>query len=253
MIKVSIITACLNNARTIEATMQSVFAQDYPGIEYIVIDGASADSTKDVIAKYKDKLGLFISEKDEGIYDAMNKGLAKATGDIIGFLHADDFYPSPGIISKIVKAFEGSACDCVYGNLQYVDRQKPKKIIRNWNSQPYYDGIFLKGFMPPHPTFFIKRMHYQQYGNYNTAFSLAADYELMLRMLHKHKLSAQYIPDILVQMRTGGASNKSIRNRIKANIEDRKAWKINGLHPSMFTLIRKPLGKIGQYFGRDNS
>lgn len=248
MMKVSIITACLNNATTIETTLQSVLTQDYPNLEYIIIDGASADGTKDIIAKYKDRLGTFISEKDNGIYNAMNKGLSKATGDIVGFLHADDFYPAPDVISKIVKAFESSNCECVYGDLQYVDRQNPEKIIRNWKSEPYYNGIFLKGFMPPHPTFFLKRKWYEQYGNYNTAFALAADYELMLRMLHRYKLKATYIPEVLVKMRTGGASNKSLGNRIKANMEDRKAWKANGLKPTPLTLIRKPLGKLGQYF-----
>ena len=178
----------------------------------------------------------------------MNKGLAKATGDIVGFLHADDFYPAADIITKIVKSFEESGCDCIYGDLQYVDRQNPDKVFRNWKSEPYYDGIFLKGFMPPHPTFFLKRKCYEQYGNYNTDFALAADYELMLRMLHRYKLKATYIPEVLVKMRTGGASNKSVANRIKANMEDRKAWKINGLHASPLTFIRKPLGKIGQYF-----
>jgi glycosyltransferase involved in cell wall biosynthesis len=248
VLKISIITACLNNASTIESTIQSVLGQDYPNIEYIIIDGVSTDGTLDIISKYKDKISTFVSEKDKGIYDALNKGLAKATGDIIGFLHADDFYPKTTIISTIIKTFINPNCDCVYGDLQYVDRQNPDKIIRNWKSEPYYDGIFLKGFMPPHPTFFTKRKWYEQYGNYNTSFTIAADYELMLRMLHKHKLKAQYIPEVLVQMRVGGESNKSIANRIKANMEDRKAWKINSLHPGMFTLIRKPLGKINQYF-----
>lgn len=248
MYKVSIITACLNNAATIETTIRSVLTQDYPNIEYIIIDGASIDGTQDIITKHKDKLGTFVSEKDKGIYDAMNKGLAKATGDIVGFLHADDFYPASNVISNIVKTFEKEGCDSVYGDLQYVDRQNPDKVFRNWKSEPYYDGIFLKGFMPPHPTFFLKRKCYEQYGNYNTTFVLAADYELMLRMLHRYKLKAIYIPEVLVKMRTGGASNKSLGNRIKANMEDRKAWKINGLKPTPLTLIRKPLGKIGQYF-----
>jgi len=248
VLKISIITACLNNASTIESTIKSVLEQDYPNIEYIIIDGASTDGTIDIISKYKDKLSAFTSEKDKGIYDALNKGLAKATGDIVGFLHADDFYPKTTILSTIINTFINPNCDCVYGDLQYVDRQYPDKVIRNWKSEPYYEGIFLKGFMPPHPTFFTKRKWYQEYGNYNTSFTIAADYELMLRMLHKHKLKAHYIPEVLVKMRVGGESNKSLSNRIKANMEDRKAWKINSLRPGMFTLIRKPLGKINQYF-----
>jgi glycosyltransferase len=245
--KISIITACLNNASTIESTLQSVLSQDYPNIEYIIIDGGSTDGTLDILNKYKDKLAATVSEKDGGIYYALNKGLAKATGSIIGFLHADDFYPQKTTISTVIKKFV-SGCDCVYGDLQYVDRQNPDKIIRNWKSEPYYDGIFLKGFMPPHPTFFMTSVCYEKYGNFNTSLSLAADYELMLRMLHKHKLKAFYIPEVLVKMRVGGASNKTISNRLKANAEDRKAWKINNIQPDIFTLIRKPLGKINQYF-----
>jgi glycosyltransferase involved in cell wall biosynthesis len=249
MLKVSIITASFNNASTVESTLKSVFSQDYPNVEYIIIDGASTDGTTDIIAKYKDKLSVFVSEKDEGIYHALNKGLAKATGDIVGFLHADDFYPANDVISKIVKVFEINNCDCSYGDLQYVERQHPEKVFRNWKSEPYYDGIFLKGFMPPHPTFFMKRKCYEQFGSYNTTFSISADYELMLRMLHKHKLKVHYIPEVLVQMRIGGESNKSLSNRIKANMEDRQAWKTNSVKPSFLTLIRKPLGKLGQFFG----
>jgi glycosyltransferase len=245
--KVSIITACLNNASTIESTLKSVISQDYPNIEYIVIDGVSTDGTLDIINKYKANITTFVSEKDKGIYYALNKGLSKATGDIIGFLHADDFYPQADMISTIAKPFE-TGINCVYGDLQYVDRQNPDRIIRNWKSEPYYDGIFLKGFMPPHPTFFIEKWCYEKYGTFNTELSISADYELMLRMLHKHKIKALYIPKTLVRMRTGGASNKTLGSRWQANMQDRKAWKINNISPAWHTLIRKPLGKINQYF-----
>lgn len=248
MLKVSIITACLNNAGTLESAMQSVFEQDYPNLEYIVIDGASTDGTKEILEKYKDRINVLISEKDKGIYDALNKGLSKATGDIVGFLHADDFYTYTNVISKIAKVFETENTDCVYGDIQYVDRDSTLTVIRDWKSGPYRDGLFLKGWMPPHPTFFMKKKYYEQYGNYNTTFSISADYELMLRMLHKHKLKATYIPEVLVKMRTGGTSNRSLTRRIKANMEDRRAWKINDLKPALFTLIIKPLGKLGQYF-----
>jgi len=246
--KVSIITACLNNADTLESAIQSVCEQDYADIEYIVIDGDSTDGTKALLEKYKSKITVLISEKDKGIYEALNKGLSKATGDIVGFLHADDFYAGKTSVSKIAKAFETENIDCTYSDLQYVDRDNATKIIRNWKSEPYTDGMFLKGWMPPHPTFFLKRKWYVQYGNYNPSFSISADYELMLRMLHKHKLKAKYIPEVLVKMRTGGSSNRTLARRIKANMEDRKAWKINGLRPGPLTLLVKPLGKIGQYF-----
>lgn len=247
MLKVSIITACLNNVDTLESALQSVIEQDYKNIEYIVIDGASTDGTRELLDKYKDKISLIISEKDKGIYEALNKGLAKATGDIVGFLHADDFYSFPSTISKIATVFEKQDTDCVYGDLQYVDRENSIRIVRNWKSEPYYENIFLKGWMPPHPTFFLKKKWYEQYGNYNATLSISADYELMLRMLHKHKLKATYIPGVLVKMRTGGTSNRSLARRIKANMEDRKAWKLNNLKPDLLTLIKKPLGKIGQY------
>ncbi len=247
MLKVTIITACLNNADTLESTMQSVFEQDYKNIEYIVIDGASDDGTQALLEKYKHKINILISEKDEGIYQALNKGLSKATGDVIGFLHADDFYANPSSVSKIVAVFEKENADCVYSDLQYVDRINPDKIFRNWKSTPYKEGLFLKGWMPPHPTFFMKKKWYDNYGNYNTTLTISADYEMMLRMLHKHKLRATYIPEVLVKMRKGGTSNRTLFRRIKANMEDRKAWKINNLKPGLLTLFIKPLGKIGQY------
>jgi len=247
VLKVSIITACLNNADTLESALQSVIEQDYPNIEYIVIDGASTDGTKALLEKYKDKINVLISEKDAGIYEALNKGLSLATGDIVGFLHADDFYSFPNIISKIAATFEKENTDCVYGDLQYVDRTNSIRIVRNWKSEPYTEGLFLKGWMPPHPTFFLKKKWYDEYGNYNTTLSISADYELMLRMLHKHKLKATYIPEVLVKMRTGGTSNRTLARRIKANLQDRKAWKINNLKPGLLTLIVKPLGKIRQY------
>ncbi len=249
MTKISIITACLNNAATIEDTVKSVLGQDYPGVEFIVVDGASADGTLDILNRYRDRITALISEKDEGIYYALNKGLKMATGEIAGLLHADDFYNGADILSKVMKAFESAGTDCVYGDLQYVQRDKTGKVLRNWIAGEYNDGLFLKGWMPPHPSFFIRRACYEKYGFFNTDLSISADYELMLRMIHKYKLSTRYLPEVLVKMRAGGKSNKSLANRIKANAEDRKAWKMNDLQPSPLTLIRKPLGKLKQFFG----
>lgn len=248
LLKVSIITVCLNNADTIEDTINSVQSQTFPSIEYIVVDGISTDGTLAVIDKHKLFISKLISEKDEGIYFAINKGISMANGDIIGILHSDDFYVGDEIISKVVNAFDKSGADCVYGDLQFVDRQNPEKITRNWVSGQYKPYMFLKGWMPPHPTFFIKRECIQKYGNYNTSLYLASDYEFMLRMIHKQQIKVHYLPEVLVKMKTGGASNKSLINRIKNNIEDRKAWKINKLKPAFLTLFIKPLGKIGQFF-----
>lgn len=244
--KISIITATYNSAETVEATLRSVTSQSYHDIEYIIIDGKSSDNTLDIVHRYKDKITKIVSEKDSGIYDALNKGVALATGDVIGLLHSDDFYVDDQVISKVAAAFEKSV-DSVYGDLQYVDRDNTDKIVRHWKSGNYRDGIFLAGWMPPHPTFFLKRACYEKYGAFNLVLKSAADYELMLRMLHKHKISTAYIPEVLVKMRVGGKSNVSLINRIKANKEDRLAWKLNDLQPGLLTLTFKPLSKIRQY------
>lgn len=245
--KVSIITVCYNAESTIEFALQSVLNQDYKDIEYIVIDGASSDNTPSIIKKYEGKIAKIVSEKDNGMYYALNKGIELATGDVVGLLHADDFYASNKIISRIVTEFQSKNIDAVYGDLQYVFKEDINKVFRNWNSNPYNPSLFLKGWMPPHPTFFVKRECYKDFGKFNTTFSISADYELMLRFLYKHNIKATYIPEVIVKMRVGGVSNISIQNRIKANMEDRRAWKINGLKPNVLTLFLKPLSKLRQY------
>lgn len=246
--KVSIITVCYNSSQTIESTIQSVVSQNYNNIEYIIVDGASTDDTLKIVECYKDKISKVISEKDNGIYDAINKGINISTGDIIAILHADDFYPNQNVISFVVNSFIQKKVDAVYGDLQYVDRLDTNKIKRNWISGEYRKQNFLKGWMPPHPSFFVKKECYNKFGLYNTELKSAADYELMLRFLYKYNCSVDYIPQVLVKMRVGGKSNVSILNRIKANREDKKAWKINGLTPRTFTFISKPLSKLGQFF-----
>lgn len=245
--KVSIITVCYNAESTIEFALQSVLNQHYKDIEYIVIDGASSDMTLSIIKKYEGKIAKIVSEKDNGMYYALNKGIELATGDVVGLLHADDFYASNKIISRIVTEFQSKNIDAVYGDLQYVFKEDINKVFRNWNSNPYNPSLFLKGWMPPHPTFFVKRECYKDFGKFNTTFSISADYELMLRFLYKHNIKATYIPEVIVKMRVGGVSNISIQNRIKANMEDRRAWKINGLKPNVLTLFLKPLSKLRQY------
>lgn len=248
MLKVTVITVCYNNAQTIEATIRSVISQDYNNIEYIIVDGSSTDNTLEIVEKYKTQISRIISEKDEGIYFAINKGIAVASGDIIAILHADDLYNTNQVIHKVVKAFDEQQVDTIYGDLQYVDRSDTSKITRHWRSGEYKTDIFLKGWMPPHPAFFVKKKCYDKYGLYNTVLRSAADYEFMLRLLHKYKCSTAYIPEVLVKMRVGGKSNVTFLNRIKANREDKKAWLMNNLKPGMFTFILKPLSKIGQFF-----
>ena len=250
VLKISIITVCYNNVDTLEDTIKSVQSQTYPNIEYIIVDGASTDGTSGIIDKNKNSIAKFVSEKDAGIYFAINKGLKMATGDVIGLLHGDDFYSDNSIIAKVAAAFDKSGADCVYGDLQYVERNNPDKITRSWVAGQYRTGLFLKGWMPPHPTFFIKKECIQIYGDYNTTLRQASDYEFMLRMLHKNNLKVHYLPEVIVKMKTGGISNKTLTGRIKNNIEDRRAWKINNLRPGFLTLFIKPLGKIGQFFKR---
>ncbi len=246
--KVSIITVVHNNEYTISDAIDSVLNQTYKNIEYIVIDGASTDGTVDVIKKYASKINKLIIEPDNGIYDAMNKGLRLATGDIIGFLNSDDFYASNNVLEKVVNEFTEKKVDSVYGDLIYVDNKETTKVVRYWKSKPYREGLFKKGWHPPHPTFFVKREVYKKYGSFRLDFKIAADYELMLRFLEKYKISTAYIPEVLVKMRIGGKSNKSIKNIIKANLECYKAWKINNLKINPLNLLLKPLSKTLQYF-----
>lgn len=248
MKKVSIITISYNSAETIEDTIQSVASQTYPNIEYIVIDGNSKDGTQDIVKKYENDIACFISEADKGIYDAMNKGVKNATGDIIGILNSDDFYNDDQVITDVVQRFEDSQCEGLYADLVYVHRDNPDKVIRYWNSGEYSEGMFLKGWMPPHPTFFVLKEKYDELGSYNTELRSAADYELMLRFIHKNKIELSYLNRVTTKMRVGGQSNVSLSNRIKANREDKRAWEMNDLKPGQLTFIRKPLSKIKQYF-----
>lgn len=246
--KVSIITVSFNSAQTIADSIKSVINQDYKDIEYIIIDGKSSDNTLAVIEPFKAQLAKLISEPDKGIYDAMNKGLALATGDVIGILNSDDVYADKAVISDIVLAMQRANTDACYADLCYVEKDNLSKVVRYWQSGPYVKDNFQKGWMPPHPTFFLKRECYQKFGFFNTEFRTSADYEIMLRMLFKEGSSCTYLPRVIIQMRVGGQSNVSIKNRIKANREDRKAWTVNGLKPGIFTLFRKPLSKISQFF-----
>ena len=247
---VSIITICFNSSKTIKKTIDSVLTQSYKNIEYIFIDGASKDNTLSIIKnRINDYENCFIySEPDKGIYNAMNKGLAKAKGDIIAFINADDFYSNAEVLHKVVETFSDSNIDAIYGNLLYVDSDNPNKIIRKWKAGPMSHSSFLNGRMPPHPTFFVRKNVYDTYGGFNETFRISGDYELMLRFLFKEKIKVTYINEYLVTMRNGGISNQSLSNRILANKEDRLAWKLNRIKPRFYTILLKPLRKISQFF-----
>jgi glycosyltransferase involved in cell wall biosynthesis len=246
--KISIITISYNSAETIEDTIKSVISQTYSNVEYIIIDGASKDGTLEIIKKYGSQVTILVSEKDKGIYDAMNKGVERATGDIIGILNSDDFYADNNVLKDVAEKFKTTQCDGLYADLVYVNREYSEKTIRTWSAGEYTPGKFLRGWMPPHPTFFVKKEMYTRFGLYQTGLRSAADYELMLRFIHKHQIKLAYLPRVITKMRTGGQSNVSLRNRIKANLEDRAAWKMNDIKPSWYTLTWKPLSKVIQFF-----
>lgn len=249
--KISIITISYNSQKTIDDTLRSVTSQDYPSIEYLIVDGHSSDDTLKIVDRYKDKIIKVISEKDAGLYDALNKGIRNCTGDIIGMIHSDDAYYDNHVLSEVAEAFEKNPqAEALYGDLIFVDRDDTSQIKRVWRAGQYNQGDFAKGWMPPHPTFFVRKELYEKFGFFTTKLRYSSDYELMLRFIHINKIKLIYLPRIIVRMRMGGISNFSFLIKWKAHLEDRKAWHMNGLKPSTFNLIRKPLSKLGQYFER---
>jgi len=243
-----VITTVFNGAKTIQDCIKSVSGQIYPNIEHIIIDGGSTDGTLEVIKRYTEKRVNIVSEPDNGIYDALNKGIRQASGEVIGLLHSDDFYAHDRVIEKVADIFMKYNIDSCYGDLQYVDKNNPDKVIRYWKSSQYRHGKFKYGWMPPHPTFFVKKEIYNKYGYFNTNFKIAADYELMLRFLEKHKISTYYTPEVFIKMRIGGTSNRNIKNLIIKSNEDYRAWKVNNLNGGFYTILLKNLCKIPQFF-----
>jgi glycosyltransferase len=246
--KVSVITAVFNNKDTIGDTVRSVSNQVYKDVEHIIIDGGSTDETLEMIKRYADGVSRVISEPDRGVYDALNKGIRLSSGDIVGILNGDDVYAHDEVLKTVVDVFEKQNVESCFGDLLYVDRQNINKVVRYWKSSHYKPGKFKYGWMPPHPTFFVKRHIYERFGQFNTNFRIAADYELMLRFLEKYRMSTYYIPDVLIKMRVGGISNRSLRNLFTKTSEDYKAWRINDLDGGPYTILLKNLSKIPQFF-----
>ncbi len=247
MLTISIITVTYNAEKTLADCIKSVTSQTVDA-EHIIIDGMSSDDTMCIVKANKAKLAKIVSEPDSGLYDAMNKGINLATGDIVGILNADDLYPSSDTLKKVMSVFAKPEVDACYGDLLYVSADNTDKIVREWVSGDYTTKSFYWGWMPPHPTFFVRKELYQQYGMFNRDLGSAADYEIMLRFLLKNNARALYIPEVLVRMRVGGVSNVSIKNRIIANKNDRAAWEVNNLRPYFWTLWLKPFRKIKQWF-----
>jgi glycosyltransferase involved in cell wall biosynthesis len=247
--KISIITVCYNAQEHIANCIKSVIDQNYSHIEYIVIDGGSTDNTLNIIKDFASHISILISEKDKGIYYALNKGIALATGEYIGIMHADDFFADENVLNKVANAIKHNPIDILYGNLDYVDRIDTTKIVRKWRSENYKDNLLLKGWMPAHPTFYAKKTCFIKYGDYDTQFKSASDYDLMLRFLYKSSFKKFYLDIVMVKMRVGGTSNKSFKNRMIANREDYLALKKNGIPFPYFISIFKPFRKILQFFG----
>jgi len=247
MSKISLITASSNSLSTIKHTIDSVLEQSYPDIEYIIIDNGSIDGTVDIVKSYNDRISEFISEPDNGIYDAMNKGIKLATGDIIGIINSDDFFIDSFAIEKVMDIFNTTQTDCVYADLIYVDKADTNKVIRHWKTNEYIHGAFNKGWHPAHPSFYLRRHVYKQYGDFDLSFKLAADFELMLRMLEKYRISSIYLPIPLVKMRTGGATNKSLVNIFNQNIECIRAFKKNGLNAGILYPLYRLIPKLKQF------
>lgn len=246
MIKISIITAVYNCRDTIAQTIESILSQDYSNIELIVIDGGSTDGTLDILNQYRDYIDLFISERDEGIYDALNKGIQFSTGGVIGFLHADDSYTDKNVLKKIRQAFCTSGVDIVYSDLVYVKNGPITDVIRYWRSGPFDRGSLKYGWMPPHPTIYARKSVYDIFGGFDRKYLISADYDFMLRILLNHNVKISYIPEVLVRMRIGGISNRSIKNIFRKSIEDIKIihhHKIGGF----YTIFCKNFRKINQF------
>jgi glycosyltransferase len=247
--RISIITVVYNNAKTLGDAIESVLNQTFNNIEYIIVDGNSNDGSQDIIRKYEKRIAHWVSEPDKGMYDALNKGILQASGDIIGILHSDDLFDNSSIISEIASVFDSTQCDAVYGDLVYVSRDDPSKIIRYWKSKPFTAKLLDKGWMPPHPTLFIRKKCYDRLKGFDISFPVAADYELMTRFLSSGELKCEYLPQIITRMRIGGKSNKNIKNIILKSYDDYRTirrYRVGGI----WTLFRKNFSKIDQFLKR---
>lgn len=246
--KISVITAVYNNCDNICDALDSILSQSDTDIELVVIDGASDDGTVDVLRNYAEHIDVLVSERDSGIYDALNKGISHASGDVIGFLHSDDLFADKHVLARITKAFSDPEVDAVYGDLVYVQKGDTDKVIRYWRSGDYSPRRLGWGWMPPHPTFYVRRSVYVRLGGFDTSLRIAADYDCMLRFLTQG-VRAAYLPETLVRMRIGGVSNRSLKNILRKSAEDYQVLRRHGVG-GVGALMWKNLSKVPQFFRR---
>lgn len=244
--KISVITAVYNRVGTISQALDSVRRQVGPGVEHIVIDGASTDGTLQCLQARRIDMAVLVSEPDGGIYDALNKGLARATGDVVGLMHSDDFFADDQVLQDVATAFADPAVDAVYGDLDYVARDDPARIIRRWRSGAYDPARLARGWMPPHPTLYLRRSVIERWGGFDTRFRIAADYDAVLRYFGKGRIQAAYVPRVLVKMRVGGESNRSLSRIWRKSREDYQALRRNGMG-GFGALAWKNFSKLGQF------
>lgn len=250
--KISLVTATYNCASTIRDCLRSVAEQRHSDIEHIVIDGASTDGTVEILRQQASRIDRVISEQDRGIYDALNKGIAVASGDVVGFLHADDVFADAMVLTDVAKAFQNQGIQAVYGDLTYVQKANTDQVIRHWKSSAFRRSMLAHGWMPPHPTLYLRRGVYERFGGFDLSYRIAADYDFMLRVLSKMEGAAVYLPRVLVKMRVGGASNRSIGNIIRKSAEDLRALRTNGIG-GLGSLALKNSSKLVQFVSRPGS
>ena len=244
---ISVVTACYNSATTLSGALDSVLNQKYNEIEHIVIDGASTDNSRDILEARPQGQLRWSSEPDQGIYDALNKGIKLATGDIVGFLHADDVYAGTDVLAHVARAFEDPAVHAVYGDLQYVSKDNLNNVIRHWRAGEFKPALLKRGWMPPHPSLYVRRECYARIGGFDIKYAIAADYYSILQLFSQPEFNAVYIPEVFVKMRVGGASNRSLKNIIQKSREDYDVLRRTGVG-GLSTLMFKNAGKLGQFF-----
>lgn len=248
--KISIVTVAKNAAGTIEDTLRSVASQSHVPTEHIVIDGGSTDATLNIVRRHGDHIAQLVSEPDRGLYDAMNKGIAAATGEVIGTLNADDIYAHGDVLRRVAEVFAEPEVEACYADLVYVQKHDLGKVVRYWKSRPYTPGLFARGWIPAHPTFFVRRGVYERYGGFDLRYHYQSDFELTMRLLEIHRIKSVYIPEIFVRMRMGGTTNRSVMNVVRGNLESFHACRTHGIPVSPWFFVTKFAMRLPQFFRR---